>query len=67
MGLVQVGPEPSEQKGPRLLTERIDRAVGESLGQWTGGREEAWRISTPRPAERKKSKNKQMGGQREVI
>lgn len=37
MGLVQVGPEPSEQKGPRLLTERIDRAVGESLGQWTGG------------------------------
>ena len=36
MGLVQVGPEPSEQKGPRLLTERIDRAVGESLGQWTG-------------------------------
>ena len=31
------------------------------------GREEAWRISTPRPAERTKSKNKQMGGQREVI
>lgn len=68
MGPVQVGPEPSEQKGP-LVPDREDRqnGGGEFRVVDREGREEAWRISTPNPAERKKSKNKQMGGLREVI
>lgn len=68
MGPVQVGPEPSEQKGP-LDPDREDRqnGGGEFRAVDREGREEAERISTPNPAERKKSKNKQMGGQGEVI
>lgn len=68
MGPVQVGPEPSEQKGPPD-SDREDRqnCGGEFRAVDREGREEAERISTPNPAERKKSKNKQMGGQGEVI
>lgn len=68
MGPVQVGPEPSEQKGP-LDPNREDRqnGGGEFRAVDGEGREKAQRISTPNPAERKKSKNKQMGGQGEVI
>lgn len=55
------------RRGPWTLTERIDRTVGESLGQCTGRGESSIEDFYTEASREEEKQNKQMGGQGEVI
>lgn len=55
------------RRGPRTLTERIDRTVGESLGQCAGRERGGMEGFYTKSSREEENQNKQMGGPGEVI
>lgn len=55
------------RRAPRTLTERIDRTVGESLGQCAGRERGGMEGFYTKSSREEENQNKQMGGPGEVI